>query len=271
MDSKGRRSPATKTSPATVRKEIAALSRMFNLALRAGRVPVRPHFTRLKVENTRTVSFTEAELNRVLDVLMHGRPASTIGPAVKARPDLVPPVAFASWTGWRMQSDVFPLRWAQADLKAGTVTRWSRGTVKASEHVVFPVAAVPELGAMLERQRATTTEVERETGSIVQTVFHRHGKPIRDFRTAWRVACRAAAVPDRWPHDLRRTAARKLRALGTSDRDIAELCGWKTTTMVGRYLGRDPAGVADRLRAKLAESKASRTFPAPLAVAAESR
>jgi len=58
-------------------------------------------------------------------------------------------------------------------------------------------------------------------------------------------------------------AARRLRALGMSDRDIAELCGWRTVAMVQRYLGRDPKGVADRLRARLAESGGrSRTRPA---------
>jgi hypothetical protein len=39
-----------------------------------------------------------------------------------------------------------------------------------------------------------------------------------------------------------------------SDRDIAELCGWQTIDMVSRYLGRDPAGVADRLRRKVSEA-----------------
>ena len=48
-----------------------------------------------------------------------------------------------------------------------------------------------------------------------------------------------------------------------SDRDIAELCGWRTVAMVQRYLGRDPEGVAARLRARLAESGGrSRTRPA---------
>jgi integrase len=70
---------------------------------------------------------------------------------------------------------------------------------------------------------------------------------------AWRTACERAGVPGRIPHDLRRTGARALRALGMGDRDIAEMCGWETLEMVTRYLGRDPAGVADRLRLKVAE------------------
>jgi len=39
-----------------------------------------------------------------------------------------------------------------------------------------------------------------------------------------------------------------------SDRDIAEACGWETIAMVTRYLGKDPGGVAERLRARVAEA-----------------
>ena len=68
-------------------------------------------------------------------------------------------------------------------------------------------------------------------------------------------------MPGRVRHDLRRTGARAFRALGLSDRDIAELCGWETIEMVTRYLGRDPSGVADRLRLRAAEStEKSRTI-----------
>ena len=65
-------------------------------------------------------------------------------------------------------------------------------------------------------------------------------------------------MKDRWPHDLRRTAARRLRALGLGDRDIAEPCGWKTVQMVGRYLGPDPHGAAERLRLRLDEASQKR-------------
>lgn len=66
-------------------------------------------------------------------------------------------------------------------------------------------------------------------------VFHRAGKPIGDFRKAWERACKAAGVPDRLFHDLRRTAARDFRQAGVSEGEIMKLCGWKTRDMFDRY------------------------------------
>jgi integrase len=186
-----------------------------------------------------------------------------IAAAVRPAPYLIAPIVFASWTGWRVPSDVLALKSSQVDLDAGEVTRWGRGTSKAPKHVVFPFAVVPELKAMLLEQREATTALERATASVIPTVFHHRGKPIRDLYGAWRAACCVTGIPWRRPHDLRRMAARRLRTLGLDDRDISELVGWSSVQIVGRYLGRDPAGVRERFQARLAESAtASGTIPA---------
>ena len=121
-----------KTAPATVNLELAALRRMFRLAVRAGLLPTMPHIPRLKVENTRTVSFTDAELDAVLDVLTQGRPRTELHPEVKAQPALVAAIAFQAATGWRGPSEVWPLQWKQVDFKAGTVSL-ERGKTKSGE------------------------------------------------------------------------------------------------------------------------------------------
>jgi integrase len=248
--------------PATVQAEIAALRRMFSLAVRAGLLPTRPAFDNLKFENTRTKSFTDAELRSVLDVLEHGRPATAKDPELLPQPDLAAVVSFAAMTGWRVPSEVLRLQWAQVDLAAGTVSL-ARGETKSGHPRVFPFAAMPQLSAVLHEQRERTSALEREHGVIIPHVFHRAGRPIRNPYGPWRAACAAAGLPGGLFHDLRRTAARGLRSLGLSDRDICELCGWETQVMLGRYLGPDPAGVADRLRAKIGESETkTRTFRA---------
>jgi hypothetical protein len=63
--------------PATIRNELAALKRMFSLAVRAGKLPVRPAFPVIRVENARTGFFEEEQFRRVLDHLPKAlRPAA---------------------------------------------------------------------------------------------------------------------------------------------------------------------------------------------------
>jgi integrase len=244
-----------KAAPATVNLELAALRRMFRLAVRTGPLATMPYIRRLKVNNVRTQSFSDKELDAVLDLLTHGRPEDAINSELKPHPGLVAAIAFQAMTGWRGPSEVWPLQWKQVDFRAGTVSL-ERGTTKSGEPRTFTFSAMPELAALLQRQREVTAALERERGCIVPCVFHRGGRQIRHPYKAWHAACRRAGIAERRvPHDLRRTGARAFRALGLSDRDISELCGWETSAMVSRYLGRDPAGVADRLRVKVAESK----------------
>ena len=56
-------------------------------------------------------------------------------------------------------------------------------------------AFTPELRALLEAQRASTEKTGKQQGRIIPWVFHRRGKPIKDFKGAWVKACEAAGVP----------------------------------------------------------------------------
>src|SRR5262249_9630263 len=94
---------AAEAARATVQKELSALARMFTLAMRSGRISTRPYIARLRLRNTRSTSFTESELDALLDVIGNGRPATALDREVKAQPDLVAPILFAAVTGWRMK------------------------------------------------------------------------------------------------------------------------------------------------------------------------
>ena len=77
----------------------------------------------------------------------------------------------------------------------------------------LPFGELRELQSVLEEQKRLTQDLSRR-GVICPWVFNRDGKPIRSFKAAWEVACRAAGCPGLIPHDLRRTAVQNFERAG---------------------------------------------------------
>jgi integrase len=152
--------------PATIQNELAALKRMFTIAMRAGRVAQRPYIPSMKVRNTRTGFFEPEDFA-----------------AVKARlpEDRQPLAEFFCFTGWR-KKEVLRLTWPQLDFRAGEV-RLDVGSTKNDDGRVFPFHFYPPLGDLLRRQREHTTDVEKEKGQVIP-VFRRSGD--RSRVTTWR-------------------------------------------------------------------------------------
>ncbi len=201
----------------TINRELTALRRMFNLALQAEKLRHAPHVPHLQESAPRSGFFEEEAFRSV----------------VKHLPESVKPVAtFAYHTGWRVQSEILPLTWAQVDFKA-SVVRLEPGTTKNREGRTFPM--FPELRALLEAQRAYTDRTQRKLGSIIPWVFHRSGEPIRSFRRSWKVACKNAGQPGRIPHDFRRTAVRNMVRRGIPERVAMQLTGHKSRSVFERY------------------------------------
>ncbi len=155
---------------ATVNRELAALERAFRLAERVGKVTRRPYIQMLEERNTRTGFVEAGELYAIVGHL----------PA-----DLRPVALVAYLTGWRVPSEILTREWRNVDLGAGWL-RLEPGETKNGEGRSFPFT--PELRSILEDQRTHTTTLERETDRIIPCVFHRRGKPIKDFRKAWKQA-----------------------------------------------------------------------------------
>ena len=148
----------------TINRELAALKRLFALAIKNEKLYRRPHIEMLKENNTRQGFFEREQLDAVGRLL----PEATR-----------PVVTFAYLIGWRVRSEVLPLQWRQVDLEASTV-RLEPGTTKNGEGRT--VYMTPELRACREGQRAATDAVQRARARVVAQVFHRDGEPIKTFR-----------------------------------------------------------------------------------------
>jgi integrase len=203
---------------ATVKYELAMLKRMFGLSRKL--IPVRPNFPILRLNNIRKGFFEEAEFLRLMEYIDS---------------DLQPVMEFAYLTGWRIKSEILPLQWGiNADFISGEV-RLEPGTTKNGEGRIFPFSVLPELVAMLERQRSRTRALEITTHQTIPWVFHRQGARIKDFRGAWRKAIKAAEISLKIPHDFRRTAVRNLERAGVPRSVAMKLVGHKTESVYRRY------------------------------------
>jgi integrase len=218
-----------RAKPSTVNYELAILRRGFRLG--RNRVPARPDFELLHVDNARKGFFEREQHEAVLRHL----------------PDYLVPVARAAYiTGWRTKAELLTRQWRHIDLNAGWL-RLDPGETKNGEGREFPLT--PELRTVLEAQRARVREIEKNRGVIIPWVFihppgtgrSKAGSRIKDFRGAWAKACQAAGVPGRIVHDYRRSAVRNLERAGVPRSAAMKLTGHKTEAVYRRYAITDSA------------------------------
>jgi integrase len=211
-------------APATAKLDMTYLHKMFRLAERAGRAIVPP-FPLISVQNARKGFFERSDFESVRSHL----PEAYRGVAT-----------FAYLSGWRVPSEVLTLRWSQVDFQAGMV-RLEPGTTKNDEGRTLPFNALPELAHLLRSQWDHAVSLELETGQAVPWVFfwndRRTIKPIhiKAFYRRWQTACTLAGVPQRIPHDFRRTAVRNFERAGVPRSVAMKLTGHKTEAVYRRY------------------------------------
>jgi integrase len=197
--------------PATINKELSALGRMFTLAVRNGSMQYRPQVPKLRAENARTGFLEPADFEAFCAEL----------------PAYLRPVArFAYLSGWR-KGEVLGLMWRQVDLKTGAI-RLDPAQSKNGEGRVLAFDADSALAAVLAEQ----AEARRLDCPYV---FHRNGRPIRDFYHAWRAAASRAGLTGLMLHDFRRSTARNLVRAGVPERVAMAVTGHKTRAIFDRY------------------------------------
>ncbi len=204
---------------ATINRELAALKRLFNLGLQAEKIHRKPYSAMLKENNVRKGFFEYSEFVAFR----------------KALPDYFKPVVtFAYYTGWRKQ-EILSLKWNQVDLSGRTV-RLDAGTTKNDEGRL--IALDGELLDTIQRQweRRKVAEIPGQSPTLLcPYVFHRDGKPIKDFRKAWDKARKETGLTGKILHDFRRTAVRDAVRAGVPERVAMKESGHKTRSVFDRY------------------------------------
>ncbi len=245
---------ARKAKPATVNRELAFLRRGFRLAVRRGRLAVRPDFSLLRENNARRGFINAKQMAAIREHMPE---------------DFQGLVTFLFYSGWRV-GEALSLEWSRVDRDIGVI-RLETGETKSGEARTLPYGALPELAEVIDTQDARRDALQKKHGAITPFVFFRErervikhrakkARAIRqvlhvDFLEAWQEAVRAAGVPGRIPHDLRRSAARNMLQAGIPQRLAMALGGWKTPSVFHRY------GIVDEsmLREALAKLSTSRS------------
>src|SRR6266498_1330686 len=145
---------------ATINRELAALKRMFSLAVQAGKVSSKPYIPTLEENNARQ------------GFLDHG---SFLALKESLSEHLKDPVTFLYYSGWRV-SEMRALEWRDVDL-AGKVIRLRPEISKNKEGRLLPIKGA--LLELIERAHATRR-------LDCNAVFHNDGALIGDFRKAWK-------------------------------------------------------------------------------------
>lgn len=225
-------------APATINRELAALRRMFRLAVKKGKLPSMPDISLLAEDNVRDGFVDPPDFTAFLTALR------------TQDADAADAAEFAYRTALRRGNVLGAVwTWFALDVEHGRVTggvmRLPGTATKNKRALTLPLAG--ELLALVDRRwqlRAPTCPY----------VFHRSGIQLQRFDHAWKTAATAIGRPGLLFHDLRRSAARTLRRAGVDVETIMKLGGWKTRAMFTRYTIVDERDLAE------AQAKLDRVF-----------
>ena len=231
---------------ATINHEVGTLRRMYRYGKQSTPPTVHqvPHFPMFPLDNARQGFVEDDQFRRMAEE------------ATKEGLWLRLLLEMAYTVGWR-RGELIKLCVKQVDLRKG-VLRLDPGTTKNKKG---REAAVTTALEMLLREAVGGKKPE-------DPLFTRDdGKPVKDFRGAWRNMCvragvgeyRCASCDSPWQpikefgrqhcpcgsrkrkyegrilHDFRRSAARNLRKAGVPENVIMAIGGWKTRSMFDRY------------------------------------
>ncbi len=215
--------------PASINRSLAILRRGFKLAQKQKLLTTAPDIETLHESNVRQGFLEMPDFQRLRDALPEG---------------LRDPVSFLYLSGWR-KSEMMSLQWSTVDL-ADKMIRLAPENSKNKHARMLPLSG--ELLAIIKRAHS-----QRQLGCPF--VFHRNGKPIRNFTDAWKNACRETRL-NVLIHDMRRSAVRNFIRAGFGQKIAMARSGHRSISVFQRYDiidERDQREAADRLDDYLAQ------------------
>lgn len=205
---------------ATINRELAALRRGFNLLKEKKQIYNMPFIKLLSEDNIRTNFFEKWEFHALLEKL----------PAY-----LKPVVIFAYRSGWRRE-EILDLTWKQVDLITDIITIPPGYAKNKKGRKFFLDEEIYLIIKLLRDVRELKMSIDENYNPPDYVFLNKLGMDkIRDFRGAWKTACKEAKIGKKYFHDFRRTAARNLIRSKTPEKVAMSITGHLTRSTFDRY------------------------------------
>jgi len=198
---------------ASINRELAALRRIFHLALSSTppKVPAVPKIVMLEENNVRMGFFEHAEYLAVRGQLQ----------------DYLKPVLDCGYTYGGRRKEILSIEWPMVDMISGKI---NLGKSKNGEPRIWYLT--PGIyKTLLEYKMRRDKEYPEQKKVLVRP----DGAPIIDFKEGWESACRRCGLEGKLFHDLRRTAVRNMEIAGISRKVAMQIAGLKTEHIYSRY------------------------------------
>ena len=228
-----------KAENGTVNRELAALKRLYSLAIRSrklslGECPYIPHLTERNVRR-----------GFLRDIQYAALAAATLKQGLWLRAMFELGYIY----GWR-KTELLGMKVRQLDLREQTITLDAGETKNDDARIVVMTAKVLELLRECAEGKGPDEFVFTRQLNARGAKIRKLGYGIVDMRRAWAEATRAADCPGLLFHDLRRTAVRNLIRHGVPEKVAMQISGHRTRSVFDRYHIIDPGdirGAADKL------------------------
>ncbi len=198
---------------ATINRELAALRRIFHLALSATppKVAAIPKIEMLKENNVRRGFFEHSEYLAVRNELQ----------------EYLKPVVECGYVYGARREEILSIEWPMVDMISGKI---NLGEGKNGDPRIWYLT--PALYTILLEYKMRR---DKENSKQMKVFIRPDGQAIINFREGWTAACRRAGLEGRLFHDLRRTAVRNMELAGISRKVAMLISGHRTESVYTRY------------------------------------